>query len=126
MEHAHHIDPLETPLLALLAATESLFAALAGTQSPEEWEAFLDRRRLAFAELERVSSAERGARPPVTAAARACLDRIAELDRAMLDAGREGLVRLQQERLALGSRRRAVLAHGVREREVARAVAVKA
>ena len=126
MEHAEYIDSLEAPLLELLAATESLFAALAGTQSREEWETFLDRRSLAFTELERVTSAERGVRSPVTAAARACLDRIAELDGAMLVAGREGLVRLQQERLALGSRRRAVLAHGVREREVARAVAVKA
>ena len=126
MERADHIDPLETPLLALLAATEALFQALAGPQSPEAWNACLERRNLAFAELERAASGERGARPPVTAAARACLDRIAELDAAMLVAGRDGLARLQQERLALGGRRRAVLAHGVREREVARAVAVKA
>lgn len=126
MEHADHIDPLETPLLALLAATESLFAALAETEPPEEWEASLDRRNRAFAELEQASSAECIASAPVTAAARACLERIAELDGAILAAGREGLVRLQQERIALGSRRRAVQAHGVREREIARAVAVKA
>ena len=127
MEHADHpIDPLEAPLLALLAATESLFASLAGTQSPEDWAAILDRRSAAFSALQQAASGEPGARRPVTAAVRTCLDRIAELDRAMLDAGREGLARLQQERLTLGSRRRAVLAHGVREREVARAVAVKA
>lgn len=134
MEHGDRIDLLETPLLALLAATESLFATLAGTpslegslaESPEDWTALLDRRNTAFAELEQAASRDAGARPPVTAAARACLERIAELDRALLDAGREGLVRLQQERLALGSRRRAVLAHAVREREIARAVAVKA
>lgn len=126
MQHAQHIDPLESPLLALLAATESLFAVLAESQSPEEWDAVLDRRSLAFAEVERAASAEQSARSPVTAAARACLDRIAELDAAMLVAGQDGLARLQQERLALGGRRRAVLAHGMREREVARAIAVKA
>lgn len=126
MEHADHIDPLETPLLALLAATESLFAGLAEAPSPEDWTALLDRRNTAFADVEQAATLAAGARPFVTAAARACLERIAELDRALLEAGREGLVRLQQERLALGSRRRAVQAHGVRERELARAVAVKA
>ena len=125
MEHADHIDPLETPLLALLAVTESLFATLAGTPSPEDWTALLERRNTAFADLEHAASRDAGPRTPVTAAARACLERIGELDRALLEAGREGLVRLQQERLALGSRRRAVQAHGVRERELARAVAVK-
>ena len=90
MQHAQHFDPLESPLLALLAATESLFAVLAESQSPEEWDAVLDRRSLAFAEVERAASAEQGARSPVTAAARACLDRIAELDAAMLVAGRDG------------------------------------
>lgn len=126
MEQADHIDPLEMPLLALLAATESLFATLAETPSPEDWTALLERRNAAFADLEQAASRAAGARPPITAAARACLERIAELDRAILDAGREGLVRMQQERLALGCRRRAVQAHGVRERELARAVAVKA
>lgn len=126
MESTDTTDPLETQLLALLAATESLFDSIAGSESPEDWAALLERRVAAFTALQQAASGGGGIRRPVTAAARACLERIGELDRALLDAGREGLARLQQERLALGNRRRAVSAHGVRERDLARAIAVKA
>lgn len=121
------LDPMEAPLFALLETTESLCAALSGGAQPAEWEALGARRADLVAKLERIAVGEpaKGARGR-SAASRACLDRIAELDRAMLTAGREGLVRLRQEQVELGQRRRAVQAHGFRPTELARAVAVKA
>ena len=120
------VDPREDALIALLAATESLAEAIAGGESPECWLACLERREAAFAELAR-SVAERPVdRHPLAAGARACLDRIGALDEGMLGAGRSELARLQRDRIDLARRRQAVLAHGVHERSLARAVAVKA
>ncbi len=126
MERAPRVDPLEQPVFELLAATESLWTSLSESPSPEDWALLLERRNAAFSALERAAAGPSDARPPVTAAARTCLERIAELDGAILRAGAEGLGRLQRERLALGNRRRAVLAHGAQEREAPRAITVKA
>jgi hypothetical protein len=121
------LDPMEAPLFELLETTESLYAALCGGADPAEWEALGARRAGIVARLEGIASSARtdGARTR-SAASRTCLERIAELDRALLTAGREGLVRLQQERSEIAQRRRAVQAHGLRTPELARAVAVKA
>lgn len=109
----------------LLAATEALFSVIAEGQEVELWGALLARRNEAFSALER-ASAECAEGEPLSPGARACLDRVSQLDAAILRAGSEGLVKLQQERFALADRRRAVQAHAGSERELARAVALKA
>lgn len=120
-------DPLEAPLFDLLETTESLCAALSGGAEPAEWEALGARRAEIVARLGAIaSSARREVAGGRSAASRTCLERIAELDRVLLTAGREGLLRLRQERLELAERRRAVQAHGARGAELARAVAIKA
>ncbi|MEZ4278058.1 MAG: hypothetical protein R3F21_00365 [Myxococcota bacterium] len=116
-------DRLEAPLFALLDATEALGAALADGAPVETWEALLERREVAFAALERAAAAAGRVGNAVT---RSCLERLAALDAAILQAGGEGLVRLRNERIALGGRRRAVLAHGLQPREGPRAITVKA
>ncbi len=116
-------DGLETALFALLDATEALGAALADGAPVELWEALLERREIAFADLERAAATAQCTGNAVT---RSCLERLAALDAAILQAGGEGLVRLRKERVALGGRRRAVLAHGLQAREMPRAVTVKA
>ena len=119
-------ERFEASLFALLEATEALWASLADGASPDVQVERLARRERAFAEVEQASSAARGGRPVPGAGARACLDRIAELDAAILQAGRAELDRLQRERLALGGRRRAVTAHGLQPRETPRVVTIKA
>ena len=59
MERAPRVDPLEQPVFELLAATESLWTALAESSSPEDWEGLLERRNAAFSTLERGSGASR-------------------------------------------------------------------
>ncbi|MFO0687181.1 MAG: hypothetical protein U0900_00555 [Myxococcota bacterium] len=120
------VDPREDALVALLAATESLAEAIAGGEPPESWLACLEHREGAFADLVRCVAALPVDRQPLAAGARACLDRIAALDEGLLTAGRSELARLQRDRIDLARRRQAVLAHGVQERSLARAVAVKA
>lgn len=126
MESALPVDRLEESVFSLLAATESLWLALADSSSSEDWIALLERRSAAFHAVERAVFDASGGRVPVPAALRSCLDRIAELDTAILQTGREALERLQKERIVLGGRRRAVLAHGLHERELPRAVTIKA
>ncbi|MBY0398870.1 hypothetical protein K2X89_01145, partial [Myxococcota bacterium] len=119
-------DPREEALLGLLGATESLAEAIAAGVAPEMWSACVERRESAFAALVRAcDEIPIGARP-LAAGARACLDRIAALDQSLLEAGTSELARMLRERIDLGRRRQAVLAHGVPERSLARAVAVKA
>ncbi len=119
-------ERFEASLLRLLEATESLWTALADSAPAEVWEERIAGREAAYLAVERAASTPEGGRRAVGAVARACLERIAELDGAMLGAGREELARMQRERVALGSRRRAVLAHGQKPREAPRAVTVKA
>lgn len=126
MENVLPVDRLEESVFSLLAATESLWLALADASSSEEWIALLERRSAAFHALERAAFDASGGRVPVPAAVRTCLDRISELDAAILRTGSEALERLQKERIALAGRRRAVLAHSLHERELPRAVTVKA
>ncbi|MBK7947292.1 MAG: hypothetical protein IPK00_00705 [Deltaproteobacteria bacterium] len=120
------IDPREDALIALLAATESLADAIAGGEAPEAWTACVERREAAFADLVRATAALPLAERALAAGARACLDRIASLDESLLSAGQSELARMQRERIDLGRRRQAVAAHGAHERNLARAVAVKA
>lgn len=117
---------IEEALFALLDTTESLWAALADGSSIEVWDELLARRHAAFVALEQAFAEFGAERPAVGAAARTCLERIATLDAAILQAGGEGLARFRKERIALGSRRRAVLAHGLQPREIPRAITVKA
>jgi len=126
MESAPPCDRFEESVFALLAVTESLWQALAESASPEDWDDLLDQRSAAFRALERAVAGTPGWPVAVPAAVRTCLERIAELDGAILQAGGEALEQLQKERIALASRRRAVLAHGLRERDMPRAVTVKA
>jgi hypothetical protein len=126
MENTPPVDRLEEFVFSLLAATESLWLALVESSSSEEWIDLLERRSAAFYALERAASDASGRRASVSAAVRACLERISELDVAILQAGGTALEQLQKERIALASRRRAVLAHGIHERELPRAVTVKA
>jgi len=125
MDAAASKDPASPLLFELLDATESLASALADQAEPEAWLELLERRDGIVAALEQAYAASAD-RPALAAPARACLERIESLDRTILAAGREGLARLQRERLALGSRRRAVQALGVQERDVPRALTVKA
>lgn len=123
-EATQGIDERDACAFELLAATEALFSVIAEGQEVELWSTLLARRNEAFAALERVC-AERSEGELLSPAARACLDRVGQLDAAILRAGSEGLVKLQQERFALADRRRAVRAHAGSERELARAVALK-
>ncbi len=124
--HESQIDPREDALITLLAATESLAEAIAGGEMPESWTACVERREAAFAALVKSTTVLPVEARPLTAGARACLDRIAALDEGLLAAGRSELARMQRERIDLGRRRQAVAAHGAHERSLARAVAVKA
>jgi hypothetical protein len=119
-------ERLGAALFGLLDATESLLSSLADGTPVEVWEERWAHREAAYREVERAAAVSAGERPAIGAVARTCLERIAELDGAILRAGGEGLARLQQERIALGSRRRAVLAHGLQPRETPRAITVKA
>lgn len=116
-------DRLEAALFGLLDATEALGEAIVDGAPVEVWEALLGRRESAFAALEDAVTTAGRAGGAVT---RSCLERLAALDAAILQAGGEGLVRLRKERVALGGRRRAVLAHGRMAREAPRAITVKA
>lgn len=116
-------DRLEAALFALLDATEALGAAIADATPAEVWEGLLERREVAFAAVAQAAAA---AGPVRNAATRSCLERLASLDAAILEAGREGLLRLRNERVALGGRRRAVLAHALQPRETPRAITLKA
>jgi hypothetical protein len=120
------VDPREGLLVELLAATEALFAAISAGDDPESWGGHLDRREAAFAALVRASDEGDLGERPLAAGARECLDRIASLDATLLESGREGLARMQRERVDLGRRRQAVAAHGAQEKTLARAFAVKA
>ena len=126
MASAPAVDFLEESVFELLAATESLWRALAEASPSEDWAILYERRRAAFTALERAVVGPSGVRPPIPAAVRTGLQRLAELDGAILQAGGQALDQLQRERIALGSRRRAVLAHGLQQREMPRAVTVKA
>lgn len=126
LRHTTSIDPREDALVVLLAATESLLEAIAGGEAPEGWMGCFERREAAFAALVRATAAVPLAERPLAAAARACLDRIAALDESLLAAGQSEVARMQRERIDLGRRRQAVAAHGAHERNLARAVAVKA
>lgn len=123
---ADHAERLDAALLELLDATEALCAALADDSPAEAWAERLARRDRAFAEVERAATLPGGGRGAPGAGGRACLERIAELDAAILQAGGQELARVQRERLALGGRRRAVSAHALQPRETPRVVTVKA
>ena len=116
-------DRLESALFGLLDATEALGEAIVDGAPVEVWEALLGRRESAFAALEHAVATAGRAGGAVT---HSCLERLAALDAAILRAGGEGLVRLRKERIALGGRRRAVLAHGRKAPESPRAITVKA
>src|SRR5690606_6527154 len=112
-------------------ATEALAGALAQGAPVEDWDGLVERRERAFAALARsVASARAGAAADGAslgnAVTRSSLERIVALDAAILEAGREGLVRLRNERVAHAGRRRAALAHGLPSRETPRAITLKA
>ena len=117
---------LEESVFELLAATELLWQALAESSPSEDWDLLLERRGAALRSLAQGVAGDSGTLSVIPVAARACLERIAELDGAILQTGGEALLQLQKERMDLGRRRRAVLAHGLQEREMPRAVTVKA
>jgi len=126
MTSAPPVDGLEQAAFALLAATEALWTALAESPSSADWEALYEHRCAMFAALERAVSGRAETLSPLAVSVRTCVERIAELDGAILRTGAQALEQLQRERIALGSRRRAVLAHGLQERDTPRAVTVKA
>ena len=114
-------------LTALLGATEALAASLEKSEDPADWTRLADLRQRAFERFVRAlgDPATRTALLAVPVA-RASLDRIRELDAALLETGRAELARLARERLEVVGRRRGVLAHGDRVREAPRAVTIKA
>lgn len=124
--HSAAPDPREACLHTLLAATEALCASLAAGGTPGEWLGCLERREGAFDALVRAAANAAETGQALSLQGRDLLARIAELDARLIGDGREGLARLQRERLELGRRRKAVQAHGLHERSPARAVTVKA
>ena len=126
MASAPTVDLFEEPVFELLAATQSLWRALAESSPPEDWGILYERRCAAFTALERAVVGSSDVLPSIPAASRTALERIAELDAAILQAGGQALEQLQRERIALGSRRRAVVAHALQERDMPRAVTLKA
>ncbi|MEZ4330213.1 MAG: hypothetical protein R3F35_00525 [Myxococcota bacterium] len=117
-------DPRERGLRDVLEATEALRASIAAGEEPSAWLVWLERRERAVGALERTTAD--AWTQSLSGGGRTLLARIAELDARMIQDGREELTRLQRERHELGRRRRAVHAHGLQERSLARAVTVKA
>lgn len=120
-------EVLEQRLLELLEAAELLAGAVAAGEEGEALAELMADREAAFRALAEASAQRASApRAPLGPTARACLDRLEGIDRALLAAGREELARLSRERLDLLRRREVVKAHGERERIPGRAVALKA
>lgn len=120
-------EVLEQRLLELLEAAELLAGAVAAGEDGEALAELTAGRETAFQAVAEASTQRSSApRAPLGPTARACLDRLEGIDRALLAAGREELARLSRERLELLRRREVVKAHGERERIAGRAVAFKA
>lgn len=126
MKTSSELDGVRRELIfQLLGLTESLRDAIANGDEVEVWNDLVSERNAAFAELVRVHRALGPNEDPIDAGTRSALTRLAELDESIVAAGRTGMDRLARERHELGRRRRAVAAHGAREREQPRAVTLK-
>lgn len=112
-------------IFTLLGLTESLRDAIANGAEVEVWQTLAADRNAAFAALVRACDALSSDEEPLDAGSRSALARLAELDEAILAVGREGMDSIMRERHALSGRRRAVVAHGARERDLPRAVTIK-
>ena len=112
----------EHACLALLGATEALADCIMADVEAEELAAAFEARDSAFVALRAIT--RQGAAP--NAAGRAALDRIRQLDEAMIAAGESLVGALRDERHDLHRRRSAIQAHASREREEPRLVTVKA
>lgn len=112
-------------IFTLLGLTESLRDAIANGAEVEVWQSLVADRNAAFAALVRVCDTLPSDEEPLDAGSRSALARLAELDGAIMAVGREGMDRIARERHELGRRRRAVGAHGARERDLPRAVTIK-
>ncbi len=119
---------LEAALGELLVATEALYEALsldrvATEAEPDELLAAYHERERSFERL-RTTPRPAGWRP--SAVARACLERIRELDGEMLALGEASATALRGERHGLQRRRQAIHSQLSGEREQPRLITVKA
>jgi len=112
---------LDRAALALLDVTEGLAECIMDDAEAELLASAFERRDVAYQAL--CSVADGSAPSP---AARAALERVHQLDEAMMAAGTSLLEALRGERRGLSRRRSAVQAHAGREREEPRLLTLKA